>query len=508
MPETTWGEPARVRMDRRTLAQAAGVFLFVLLVYVVSPNATPFDSRWVVHTATSLLHERNANLDEYLPLLERDEFYAIECVPRQGPRLYPIGSREHCPDGHYYNFYPIAVPLLAAPGVLALEAALALGRPVLAPLADRMSTDARRNLLRGDLIRSSMAVELILGSAITALGAALFFLLARSFLGVTAALMLAGLLAFGTPAWSTASRAMWMHGPSLTLHCLVLLLLVAGERKKIWIDVSAAVLALAFFVRPTNALLVIAATLFVAIHHRDRLARFVGWALPVTAGFVAINWSMYGAVLAPYMYVTRPNAPGLSMHPAFGEALAGQLISPSRGLLIYLPFVLFSIYGAILSLRRPNHPIDRYVAAIPIPHYLLISIYQDWSGGHSFGPRYFADIVPLFVYLLIPVLRRFGERPLTAGRRAAAAGLVVTGLFSVWVHARGALAWSTYEWNTIPAGLRSDPSRLWDWRDPQFLRGPRPGAATTRGRVPAGARAPVRPRPSGPEGDPKPVSPR
>ncbi len=495
-------------MDRRTLALAAGVFLFVLLVYLVSPNATPFDSRWVVHTATSLIHERNANLDEYLPLLEHDHFYAIECVPLHGPRLYPIYSREQCPDGHYYNFYPIAVPLLAAPGVLALEGALALGRPVLAPLADGMSTSARRDLLRGDLIHSSMAVELILASMITALGAGLFFLVARAFVGAAAALMLAGILAFGTPAWSTASRAMWMHGPSITLHCLVLLLLVLGERKKLWIDISGAALALAFFVRPTNALLVVAVTIFVAVHHRDRLARFMGWALPVTAVFVAINWSMYGAVLAPYMYVTRANAPGLSIHPDFWEALAGQLISPSRGLLIYSPFVVFSIYGAILVLRRPAHPMDRYVAVIPFLHYLLISMYQDWFGGHSFGPRYFADIAPLFVYLLIPVLRRWRERPLTVGRRAAAAGLAISVLFSVWVHGRGAWVWATYEWNTIPANLRCDPSRLWDWSDPQFLRGLTrvPVTATTCG--PAGAEVPVRPRPSGPAGDPQPSFPR
>ena len=108
-------------MTRKETLAAAAVFLVVLPAQVLSPNATPFDSRWTVHTALSILNEGNTNLDEYLPLLERDNFYAIECISASGARLYPIKSAVECAGGHFYNFYPVAVGALVTPVVFALD---------------------------------------------------------------------------------------------------------------------------------------------------------------------------------------------------------------------------------------------------------------------------------------------------------------------------------------------------------------------------------------------------
>ena len=50
---------------------------------------------------------------------------------------------------------------------------------------------------------------------------------------------------------------------------------------------------------------------------------------------------------------------------------------------------------------------------------------------------------------------------------------------SVLVHGRGALSPSGYAWNGSPVDVDRAPARLWDWRDPPFLRGvagrPAPG---------------------------------
>jgi hypothetical protein len=42
---------------------------------------------------------------------------------------------------------------------------------------------------------------------------------------------------------------------------------------------------------------------------------------------------------------------------------------------------------------------------------------------------------------------------------------------SVWIHARGALAHETLEWNLNPGHVDERPERIWDWRQPQFLAG-------------------------------------
>ena len=150
-------------MIRKDALAAIAVFVIVLTAHALSPNATPFDSRWTIPIALSILHERNTNLDEYLPLLERDQFYAIECILPDGRRVFPVRSAADCPGGHFYNFYPVAVPALVAPAVLALEKGIAAAQ--LAPAG----SDFRRAFLTGDLVGGSMIAELLIASLIVAL---------------------------------------------------------------------------------------------------------------------------------------------------------------------------------------------------------------------------------------------------------------------------------------------------------------------------------------------------
>ena len=42
---------------------------------------------------------------------------------------------------------------------------------------------------------------------------------------------------------------------------------------------------------------------------------------------------------------------------------------------------------------------------------------------------------------------------------------------SFFVHYRGATNQDVYNWNTTPVNIDLAPSRVWDWRDAQFLRG-------------------------------------
>jgi hypothetical protein len=43
--------------------------------------------------------------------------------------------------------------------------------------------------------------------------------------------------------------------------------------------------------------------------------------------------------------------------------------------------------------------------------------------------------------------------------------------FSVFVHAQGALNPATVRWNMLPTNVDIEPSRLWDWSQPQWLAG-------------------------------------
>jgi len=149
------------------------------------------------------------------------------------------------------------------------------------------------------------------------------------------------------------------------------------------------------------------------------------------------------------------------------SGFAGTILSPSRGLFVFSPFLLFSLAGIWLSFRRKwMTPLAYYLAAALLLHWILISVYIYWTAGHSCGPRMFVDMLPLFLFSLIPVFLWFHfEEPLRL--RSLAFYLCV--LISVFIQCRGAMYWARYEWNGTMDIVGT--SYAWDWRDQQFLRG-------------------------------------
>ena len=117
---------------------------------------------------------------------------------------------------------------------------------------------------------------------------------------------------------------------------------------------------------------------------------------------------------------------------------------------------------------RPG--MDSILAVILVLHWLSISAFKHWWGGHSFGPRLFSDMVPFFIYFLIPVVERIPKK--RAGGKAllicAFAILTAAGFF---IHCRGANSYAVYTWNNEPVDVDQSPARIWDYTDIQFLRG-------------------------------------
>jgi len=458
---------------------AGALFFFVFLAHALSPNATPFDSRWTVYTASSILHEGNTDLNEYEAHLEADGFYAIECIQPDKRRTFPVASREQCPLGRYFNWYPVAVPALAAPVIGALELGIGVGAPVFREAAARVSSPPLQRFLRGNLIEASPVAEVIVASLIVALTAMFFYLLARELLDRAGAAALAGVLAFCTPAWSTASRGLWQHGPAMLMLTLALWIALRSRDNPTLIRYLGVPLALGFYIRPTGAVPAVVFSLFVLLHYRRQLVGFLLGVVPVVVVFVTQSYLAYGGPLAPYFYARRENADGLGFHSRMGEALAGNLLSPSRGLLVYVPLAALAVWGMLLRPKQDQaRKLRPYLAAILALHWLLISSFETWWGGHGYGPRFMTDVMPIIVFFLVPVWEK--ARQACRQRRYALPGLVTALVAaSFWVHFQGATRWACYEWSTLPVELNQSIERLWDWRDPAFLRGVRGGPPST-----------------------------
>jgi hypothetical protein len=417
------------------------VFVVVLVVYLASPVKEITDSYWSVYTAVSLIRHRDATLDEYPAALKAAGDFQVT---------------RH--DGHAYYSVPPATSLLAVP-LVALDM-LIDGKQ----LDHQLDTGAKPTL------------DPVIAAVFTALAAALVFGFANRVLRRTwPAVLTAATFAFGTVAWSTVSRSLWMHGPSVAcLAGAVWLAAVIRDgdgRSARGRDLAApalgVLLGLAVMIRPTNAIAALCLLGWMAWTERGRLVPFIVGGAVVGLSFVALDEHLYGMLLTPYDSANR-----LAVSSKVPVALAGNLVSPSRGLFVFSPVLLLGVVGLVLLRRRGRlSALEAAFGTIVVLQWIAVSFFPHWWGGWAYGPRFLSDVLPMLIWFLLPVIALVTEEPRRADGRLRAITIAFIALFaiSVLINFRGAFAESTFTWNFQPANVDVHPSRLWDWLHPQFL---------------------------------------
>jgi hypothetical protein len=145
------------------------------------------------------------------------------------------------------------------------------------------------------------------------------------------------------------------------------------------------------------------------------------------------------------------------------------MVSPSRGLLVYMPWVAFAFWGAARLWKQKSpgwsRPLIVALAAVWVVQVGGI----EWWGGWCFGPRYFTDLLPFFAWFLVPVWASIRARPVL---RVAFAATVA---FALWVQVVGAFYYPRGNWDSRPVNVVIEPQRCWDWSDTQIQRSWRAG---------------------------------
>jgi hypothetical protein len=418
------------------LLAGALTFLFTLAVFLLSHVHQVADSAYSMLVSESLIHRHTFTLDRY-------------SLPRPDYRLEES-------QGHVYYFLPAGTSLLSVPYVAVMNA---IG--ISAAKADG-TYDPRGEVM----IETSLAALLMAGLAVV------FLITARLLLPLSwsIAITLGGVL--GTQIYSTASRALWSDTwGSLILGVVVLLLLVHETgRRSLRPSVLATLLSIAYVVRPTYAVPIVAITIYLGLFHRRLVPTYILTGAAWLVLFVAYSWSHFHAILPGYYRLSRLHT------DTFWVALAGNLVSPSRGVLVYVPtlFVVGFLCVRYFKLMRYKRLFWLSLAVV-VAHLIAISSFPHWWGGHSFGPRLTTGLVPWFFLLAIlgvdAMLRTEARaaRPsiVTKYLKRAVASCVL--ILSLFIHTVGATQHATWLWNIRPLPIDEHPERLWDWRQPQFL---------------------------------------
>ncbi|HEY6324109.1 MAG TPA: hypothetical protein VJA16_21410 [Thermoanaerobaculia bacterium] len=379
--------------------------------------------------------------------------------------LDPFREQVNGDPAHYYveerrsslvSLYPVGAAIVALPVYV----------PCYAWLRSR-GHDSPAWLFVASKLAGKLAAAII-AAACTAL---LFLMLRRR---VSAAMAAAITLTFalGTGMWVIASQQLWQHGPGVLCILLGMRFLTLPGSPAAGADAAAApragwaaaaaglALGMAFAVRPQNVFFLAAGGAYLLLRggdpgrrRRSVLGFVLGSAAPVAAT-LAYSLYYFGTVLGGY---TR-FVPHLQPQVAWA-GMAGLLLSPNRGLLVFSPAALFGLWGMATALRRWRQELLlASFSAAAVIFALLHASTTTWSGGGSFGPRYLTEALPILALaagLVVPALPLWG--------RTAAMLLV---LASVLVEIDGAVCYPASSWHARTAAY---PEASWDFRHPMLL---------------------------------------
>ena len=388
------------------LATAAAITYASNLTLVVGADAQSH-----LATAASWIVEGNADLDEY--------------TSRMPLRVQQVGA-------HSYSIYP--------PGTATLDVL-----PVLAALIAGIPIDAQGFVALGGKLYAVLAV---------ALSVAFVYLASAAITRPVPALIATVAYAFGTSVWSTSSQQFWGHAPS---HLFVALGTYLLTRTDQWSARAGLAYGIATLVRPIEV--IIAAFGALVSWRRKELLRYVAWGLPALAFLIAYSLLVFGTLRASY-----PESDLTFSFPPPGWL--GLLVSPSRGLFVYSPVLVFAVIGFVMAWRARTDRSTSLVRDASLAVAGVYAVYASigyWWGGWSYGDRYLSDAAPLFGLAIAFGIDRGILRTLAA-RVAFAAAFAWSFLLQFagagWYYEY----WNGYHWDAA-RDIGTMPGTVWDWTD-------------------------------------------
>jgi hypothetical protein len=424
---------ARGAAGRRDARTAAVLGLSLFIIFNANGREIPSgDSQAAKFAALMLVRHHTLTLDGL-----------VGRIPQYAER--PAFQRDR--QGRWRNAYPLPPVLEAAAtaAVLRRAGALDLNAPLAAPIVAKVTA-----------------------AFLASLASVLAFLIARRFCGAGAAVIVALGFGLGTGVWPTVSQTLWQHASVLWSVTAAVWLWTREDAPRPLPEYAALGLLLGWSVSARPQILpmiaVLAAGMLVAAPNSKRLVCAVGFLVPITV-FATLNLQWFGHALGTASQLAEAslathNVPHTWQWPVTGAA--GLLVSPSRGLLVFSPIVLVALaaWGS-----QSHRAIVRWTAAAGVAQFVVYASFSVWWGGHSYGPRYMLDLLPVLVPAAAIGMSRIAQASIPI-RALGAAALT----WSIVTAATGAFCYPHDQWNTDPVSANVQHARLWEVRDTQILR--------------------------------------
>lgn len=292
-------------------------------------------------------------------------------------------------DSHYISAFPIMTSILSLP---VFVPSILLGMPL-----------TWENLALLGHISGALIMALA--------GLFLFKTLKEGFgLNDKKSTLLTVLFLFATVNFAMLSQAMWQHGTLQLLSVLAIYFFLKQQKipeKYECALYSGLFFGLAFLARPTAGLPIVLIELYLVLTNRHKLNNLFKTAVTFMSGLL-IAFSFFLWYNSAYYYDIQNQGYSEQLFKnwlsPFPISFLGVWLSPSKGILIFSPVLIFSFVGLYLAIKSKIEKVGLYkiFASIIILHTLVISFWKHWYGGWSFGYRMSSDVIPYFIFLLVP----------------------------------------------------------------------------------------------------------
>jgi hypothetical protein len=285
-------------------------------------------------------------------------------------------------------------------------------------------------------------------SGLIATSAVLIFLLGLRYVRPRHALLVAVAYALGTCVWAVSSETLWQQTVNIALLSGVIyaFVRVVEDDSRPARVLCGVLLGAALASRPTAAFSAIAVAVYVWRHRRGALATIVVAAMPIPLAVALYNQYYFGSpiniaqeLVGHRIAFLKTGAADIWQTPLI-VGMTGLLISPSRGLLVFSPFLFASLVGVRRLWRDPSYASLRPLTLAAAATMLVQCKWFDWWGGWTYGYRPWLEAVPVLALCLLPVIEAIFSR------RWLASLFLVALAWSVFVQGLGAFAYDK-QWN-------------------------------------------------------------
>jgi hypothetical protein len=427
-----------------------GLLLFVLtfanLHDIWSPDVVPN----TLFTWT-LLREGNVDYDEFTrdaQAIPRDTYFFRACgiatgAPPPSASSLPRsvgGPPPPGPNDHVCSIFPPGISLLAL--------------PVLAPfvVAGVPSSDGAALIRLGHLA----------AALIETIAALLLWSVLRRFVSTRWSLALVLLYWLGTSVRTVASQALWQHAGVHLAIAIALWLVLSDTRVTLRRELLAGLaMGIGTVVRQTTGMIALGLA---------RLPWPISMVRPAAPLVYAAGWAIGVIPLLVYGQI----AFGSALEQGYGDkpfnadianGLYGLLLSPSRGILIYEPWIVLALFALASSWRSSGHVALRMrgLSFAWIALLYTYARYQEWWGGRVFGPRFLDDLAPAIVVALA-----WGISRGLLSRGWARIAFWIAAAWSLLLFNAAALVYDPSSTTSWDLNINFDQTRLYSWTDTQW----------------------------------------